>query len=42
MKALILNTPGDVVIAAMPDPGPPEAGEARVRVGTVGPKRSRS
>ena len=36
MKALILNRPGDLEIGDMPDPGPPGAGEVRIRVGAVG------
>ena len=36
MKALILNRPGDLEIGDMPDPGPPGAGEVRMRVGAVG------
>ncbi len=36
MKALILRKPGDLAVGEMPDPGPPEAGQVRVRVGAVG------
>jgi len=36
MKALILNRPGDLTIGEIPDPGPPGAGDVRIRVGAVG------
>ncbi len=36
MKALILNSPNDLVLGEVEDPGPPGHGEVRVRVGAVG------